>query len=150
MEEFQEADILWPESMQNPESFFDWPIYHHFTPSELSESRLSSASSSNSTCTQDELQESELSWTGTGDDSFFLSIGNLSKEICCEEEWQEADVLWPEQESLNLKHRGFEFEWENCSDGDEDQLIIMKGEATIISSPIDIPKRKINHFAHLL
>lgn len=147
MEEFQEADILWPESMQNPESFVNWSIYHHFTPSESEASRLSSISSSNSTCTLDELQESELSWSGTGDDSFFLSIGNLSKEICSEDEWQEADVLWPEPESL--KHRDFEFEWKNCSHGDEDQPI-MKGEATKISSPIDIPIRKINHFAHLL
>ncbi|KAF3335096.1 hypothetical protein FCM35_KLT21700 [Carex littledalei] len=133
MEEFQEADILWPESiMQNPQSetFFHWPIYHHFTPSESE----SEAGRSNSTCTQDELQlqESELSWPGTGDDSFFLSIGNSSKEMRWEEEWQEADVLWPEQESL--KHRG--------SDGDEDQLIIKLGEATKVSSPIDIPNSK--------
>lgn len=150
MEEFQEADILWPESMQNPRSFVNWQNYLHFTPSQMSEASLSSASSSsNSTYTQYELQESELSWPGDGDDSYFFSVGNLSEQkICCDEEWQEADVLWPEHESLT-RHREFKFAWENCSlIGDEDRFT--KREPTRVSSPIDIPKRKINDFVCLL
>jgi hypothetical protein len=143
MEEFQEADILWPESTQTPKSFASWPKYLHFTPSPIEASLSSASSSSNSSCTQDELHESELSWPESEEASYFFSIANLEEreKICCDGEWQEADVLWPEQENCSVA-------WENCSVGDEDFLT--KFEHRKISSPIDIPRRKINNFVHLL
>jgi hypothetical protein len=148
MEEYQEADILWPESTRNPKTFVNWQNYLHFTSSQSEASLSSASSSSDSSCTQDELQESELSWPGSEEDSYFFSITNLEEKekekVSCDEEWQEADVLWPEQEGLTKCHVA----WENCSVGDEDRLT--KAEQRKISSPIDIPKRKINKFVHFL